>query len=63
MRQINMQRRHFCFLAEVINSLKNEPFIDEATRKALAREFSRRLRATNSQFKPDRFLEACNAGN
>ena len=50
---VHLQRRHFCFIAEVIAKLDGE------TRQEVAKAFADNLRSTNSQFKRDRFLAAC----
>jgi hypothetical protein len=54
---VHLQRRHFCFIAEVIAKLDGE------TRQEVAKAFADCLRSTNGQFKCDRFLEACNVAN
>ena len=51
---VHLQRRHFCFIAEVIAKLDGE------TRQEVAKAFADCLRSTNGQFKRSRFLEACN---
>ena len=50
---IELQRRHFCFIAEVIAKLDGE------AREQVAHAFADCLRSTNGRFKRDRFLAAC----
>ena len=54
---IEFQRRHFCFIAEVI--AKELWKLDSEARQEVAKAFADNLRSTNSQFKRDRFLTAC----
>jgi len=54
---IAMQRRHFCFIAEVIS--KELWKLDSEARRQVAEVFADNLRSTNGQFKRQRFLEAC----
>lgn len=52
-----MQRRHFCFIAEVI---AKELFdLSDEDRAIVALAFANNLKATNGQFKRERFLAAC----
>jgi hypothetical protein len=51
---IHLQRRHFCFIAEVIAKE-----LDDEVRKRNAEAFADCLRSTNGQFKRERFLRAC----
>jgi hypothetical protein len=50
---IELQRRHFCFIAEVIAKLDSE------AREQVAHAFADCLRSTNGRFKRERFLQAC----
>ena len=52
---IEFQRRHFCWLAEVIAKE-----LDGDTRQQVAEVFAECLRSTNGRFKRERFLQACN---
>ena len=57
-RPVRMERRHFCFIAEVLKDLRNEPYCCQKTVDAVVREFMRQLRRTNSRFDADRFERA-----
>jgi hypothetical protein len=54
---VHLQRRHFCFIAEVI--AKELWKLDSEARQEVAKAFADCLRSTNGQFKRDRFLAAC----
>jgi hypothetical protein len=54
---VHLQRRHFCFIAEVI--AKELWKLDSDTRRQVAEVFADNLRSTNGQFKRSRFIEAC----
>ncbi len=60
-----MQRRHFELIASVIADLRansyqiGDPVIDVVSVDDITREFSRALRATNSNFDAARFEYAC----
>jgi len=54
---VHLQRRHFCFIAEVI--AKELWKLDSETREQVAHAFADCLRSTNGRFKRDRFLQAC----
>jgi hypothetical protein len=57
---VHLQRRHFCFIAEVI--AKELWKLDGEVRQEVAKAFADCLRSTNGRFKRERFLQACNVG-
>ncbi len=61
-RNVNMQRRHFEFIAATLRDLRNDPVFSTdriAVLNEVTREFSNRLQATNGQFDRARFERAC----
>jgi hypothetical protein len=58
-RQVDIQRRHFEFIAEVIRNLAPEG----NSRKAVAEAFGNALWQTNPQYVRTRFLTACEPKN
>lgn len=55
MRQIEFQRRHYQFIADIIKEMD----IGKKTRKKVAQEFADRLHRTNHAFSESRFIDAC----
>jgi hypothetical protein len=58
---IEFQRRHFCFIAEVI--AKELWKLDSQARQEVAKAFADCLHSTNGRFKRERFLAACKVSN
>lgn len=54
---INMQRRHFQFIADTVKSLT--PIMSRADISIIAESFAHDLRKTNNYFNKERFLIAC----
>ena len=59
MKKTEMQRRHFCYIAETLRDLERQ--LARTDYETVANHFADRLKSTNSGFSETRFLEACNA--
>ena len=57
--KIEMQRRHFCYIAETLRDLERK--LSRRDFETVANKFAERLKTTNRGFSETRFLEACNA--
>ena len=56
-RSVQMQHRHFCFIADVIRNLP-----DGCNRGTVAADFMAALQGSNPRFDKHRFLVACGYG-
>ena len=54
-----MTRKHFQFIAEVINDMPDYAPTLRAQKVSVAAKFARELKRTNPAFKDGTFLEAC----
>lgn len=55
---VQLQRRHFQFVADVLKNLPYDEGDDRVSRTEVVRAFSRALRSTNYQFSASRFEQA-----
>jgi len=62
-KHIELQHRHFCFIADCLRDSKPEPHWDAnktAQWQSVVNSFVAACRRSNGRFDPDRFLAACN---
>jgi hypothetical protein len=59
LRGVELQHRHFSFIAAVIRDMPDHSPSLRAQRQSVANAFADACRATNSRFDRDRFLAAC----
>jgi hypothetical protein len=58
-RGVELQHRHFSFIAAVIHDMPDHAETLRAQKRSVALAFAYACRATNSRFDRDRFLAAC----
>jgi hypothetical protein len=57
---VELQHRHFAFIAHVISELPDHAASLRAQKASVASAFAAACKATNPRFDNDRFLRACN---
>ena len=57
--KVNFQRRHYEFIARVVNDITKSTYVDEDASHLITVKFVNALQETNPNFDRDRFIKAC----
>jgi len=60
MREVKLERRHFEFFADFLNSVRERECVHPETFAEIVEIATDKCRRTNSNFDADRFIVACN---
>lgn len=59
-KHVELQHRHFCFIASVLSELPDHADSLRTQKQSVINAFVAACRRSNSRFDADRFIEACN---